>query len=393
MKKIVKKSGAAGWLQENRLSCIVLLCAALLFVLLRLWAAPQPEQDSGAVAYAEYESGKVTAVLADNTQSDPSSDGAYRGDQLLIVEVTSGRYKEETLQVYNYVGPLYGVPVQEGDRVIMTVSTYEDGSHTATVFEYDRRGSLAFAVLLFLLVAVLVGGKTGAKSLVGLAITLACLFWILLPLLMKGLPTLPAVFLLCAYIAVVSLTLLGGVRRKTVCAMLGAIAGTGLAMLFGMFVQSISRIDGLRLSDVEPLLQLRQQGIPIGLTGLLTGGIVISALGAVMDVTMGMASSLWEIHTANPALGKKELFRSGMNVGRDMVGTMTNTLILAFLGSSFTLILYLYSMDLSPNQLFSSAFFATEVISGISSSIGVILSIPITALICAAAFAKEKKAQ
>ena len=393
MKKIVKKSGAAGWLQENRLSCIVLLCAALLFVLLRLWAAPQPEQDSGAVAYAEYESGKVTAVLADNTQSDPSSDGAYRGDQLLIVEVTSGRYKEETLQVYNYVGPLYGVPVQEGDRVIMTVSTYEDGSHTATVFEYDRRGSLAFAVLLFLLVAVLVGGKTGAKSLVGLAITLACLFWILLPLLMKGLPTLPTVFLLCAYIAVVSLTLLGGVRRKTVCAMLGAIAGTGLAMLFGMFVQSISRIDGLRLSDVEPLLQLRQQGIPIGLTGLLTGGIVISALGAVMDVTMGMASSLWEIHTANPALGKKELFRSGMNVGRDMVGTMTNTLILAFLGSSFTLILYLYSMDLSPNQLFSSAFFATEVISGISSSIGVILSIPITALICAAAFAKEKKAQ
>ena len=393
MKKIAKKGGAAGWRPENRLSCIVLLCAALLFVLLRLWAAPQPEQDSGAVAYAEYESGKVTAVLADNTQSDPSSDGAYRGDQLLIVEVTSGRYKEETLQVYNYVGPLYGVPVQEGDRVIMTVSTYEDGSHTATVFEYDRRGSLAFAVLLFLLVAVLVGGKTGAKSLVGLAITLACLFWILLPLLMKGLPTLPAVFLLCAYIAIVSLTLLGGVRRKTVCAMLGAIAGTGLAMLFGMFVQSISRLDGLRLSDVEPLLQLRQQGIPIGLTGLLTGGIVISALGAVMDVTMGMASSLWEIRTANPALGKKELFRSGMNVGRDMVGTMTNTLILAFLGSSFTLILYLYSMDLSPNQLFSSAFFATEVISGISSSIGVILSIPITALICAAAFAKEKKAQ
>ena len=82
-----------------------------------------------------------------------------------------------------------------------------------------------------------------------------------------------------------------------------------------------------------------------------------------------------------------------MNVGRDMVGTMTKTLILAFLGSSFTLILYLYSMGLSPNQLFSSAFFATEVISGISSSIGVILSIPITALICAAAFAKEKKAQ
>ena len=392
MKIKAEKGGAARWLRENRLSCIVLLCAALLFVLLRIWAAPEPQEDSGATEYAEYESGRVTAVLADSTEPDPSSDGAYRGDQLLLVEVSSGRYKGESLQVYNYVGPLYGGPVQEGDRVILTVSTYADGSHTATVFEYDRRGALVFAVVLFLLAAVLVGGKTGAKSLVGLGITLACLFWVLLPLLMKGAPTLPTVFLICTYIAVVSLTILGGVRKKTVCAMLGAVAGTGLAMLFAVLAQKLSRIDGLRLSDVEPLLQLRQQGIPIGLKGLLTGGIVISALGAVMDVTMGISSSISEVHAVNPALGSRELFRSGMNVGRDMVGTMTNTLILAFLGSGFTLILYLYSLGLSQNQLFSSAYFATEVISGISSSIGVILSIPITALICAVLFAGKKAA-
>ena len=392
MKKISQKGGAALWLRENRLSCLVLVCAALLYALLRIWAAAEAEESTGATEYAEYESARVTAILADSTESDPSSDGAYRGDQLLLAEVRSGRYKGETLQVYNYVGPLYGGPVQEGDRVILTVSTYADGSHTATVFEYDRRGALVFAVVLFLLAAVLVGGKTGAKSLVGLAVTLACLFWILLPLLMKGAPTLPTVFLLCTYITVVSLTILGGIRKKTVCAMLGTVAGTGLAMLFGMFVQYISRIDGLRLSDVEPLLQLRQQGIPIGLTGLLTGGILISALGAVMDVTMGISSSISEVHAVNPALGSRELFRSGMNVGRDMVGTMTNTLILAFLGSGFTLILYLYSLGLSQNQLFSSAYFATEVISGISSSIGVILSIPITALICAVLFAGKKAA-
>lgn len=390
MKKNAEKGGAAGWLQENRLSCIVLLCAALLFVLLWSWAAPEPEEDPGATEYAEYERARITAVLADSTEADPNSDGAYRGDQLLLAEVISGQYKGETLQVYNYVGPLYGGPVQEGDKVVLIVSTYADGSHTATVFEYDRRGALVFAVVLFLFAAVLVGGKTGAKSLVGLGITLACLFWILLPLLLKGAPTLPTVFFICIYVTVVSLTILGGIRKKTVCAMLGTVAGTGLAMLFGMVVQSLSRIDGLRLSDVEPLLQLRQQGIPIGLTGLLTGGIVISALGAVMDVAMSMASSLSEIHAANPALGKKALFRSGMNVGRDMVGTMTNTLILAFLGSGFTLILYLYSLGLSHNQLFSSAYFATEVISGISSSIGMILSIPITAIISAAVLTKEK---
>ena len=239
--------------------------------------------------------------------------------------------------------------------------------------------------------AVAVGGRTGVKSLVALAVTLVCLFSVLLPSLMKGANTLLMTFIVCAYVAVVSLTIVGGVRKKTVCAMLGAVAGTALALLFGLLAQGLTRIDGLRIDDVEPLLQLRQTGTPIGLRGLLVGGIVISALGAVMDVTMGIASSLSEVHAANPELSRRELFRSGMNIGRDMVGTMTNTLILAFLGSGFTLILYLYSLGLSPRQLLSSAYVSLEVVSGVASSVGVILSIPLTALITAEVFTREKK--
>ena len=135
----------------------------------------------------------------------------------------------------------------------------------------------------------------------------------------------------------------------------------------------------------------RKMLVCLPLVGLLVGGIVISALGAVMDVTMGIASSLSEVHAANPELSRRELFRSGMNIGRDMVGTMTNTLILAFLGSGFTLILYLYSLGLSFRQLMSSAYVSMEVVSGIASSVGVILSIPLTALITAAVFTREKQ--
>ena len=186
------------------------------------------------------------------------------------------------------------------------------------------------------------------------------------------------------YITVVTMVLLGGVRRKTVCAALGTIAGTALALLFGLLAQSLARVDGMRLADVEPLLQLRQTGTPIGLRGLLVGGIVISALGAVMDVAMSIASAMTEVHTVAPTLSRRELFRSGMNIGRDMVGTMTNTLILAFLGSGFALIIYLYSLGLSAYQLISSAYLTIEVISSVSSSIGVILSVPLTALISAA---------
>jgi len=110
-----------------------------------------------------------------------------------------------------------------------------------------------------------------------------------------------------------------------------------------------------------------------------------------MDVTMGIASAVCEIHDANPDLDRRSLFRSGMNIGRDMVGTMTNTLILAFLGSSFTLILYFSTLNLSFHQFISSSFFSIELISAVAGSIGVILSIPLTALISACAFKRTEK--
>ena len=239
-----------GRLRKMLPTASLLLAAVIIFVLARSWAAPEPEEGLPASEYAEYESCRVLTVLADSTQADPTADGGYRGDQLMLVEVTSGQYKGKTLQVYNYVGPLYGEPLSEGDEAVLIISTYADGSFVGSVYEYNRAAPLAIVVALFLIAAIVVGGKTGAKSLVGLILTLACLFFVLIPGLLKGAPTLPTVFLTCAYIAVVSLTILGGVSRKTVCAMLGTIAGTALALLFGLLAQSLVRIDGLRLDDV-----------------------------------------------------------------------------------------------------------------------------------------------
>ena len=391
MKKKAKGPGPAAWLRENKWTCVVLAAALVVLIAARLLAAPVPVQSDEPENRADYESATVDQILSDSTEKDPASDNGYRGEQLLLVTVRSGDYKGQQMQVYNYVGPLYGGPLKVGDRATVLISTYSDGTVNATVYEFDRLLPLCIVLVLFIAAAVAVGGRTGVKSLVALAVTLVCLFGVLLPSLMKGANTLLMTFIVCAYVAVVSLTIVGGVRKKTVCAMLGAVAGTALALLFGLLAQGLTRIDGLRIDDVEPLLQLRQTGTPIGLRGLLVGGIVISALGAVMDVTMGIASSLSEVHAANPELSRRELFRSGMNIGRDMVGTMTNTLILAFLGSGFTLILYLYSLGLSPRQLLSSAYVSLEVVSGVASSVGVILSIPLTALITAEVFTREKK--
>jgi len=383
--------GAAAWLKREKWSIVALAVLAALFAAACLWLPAESDGGDQPAEYVEYEKAVVISVLSDSTQTDPASDGAWRGEQTLLAEVKSGQYAGQTLMAYNYVGPVYGVPLKEGDGVSLTISTYANGDHTATVYEYNRIPALIAVVALFFLVTALVGRWTGVKSLLALVVTVLCLFRVLFPLLMRGASTLPAVFLVCAYIAAVSFTILGGVHRKSVCALLGTVAGTAIALLFGLLAQSLARVNGLRLADVQPLLQLRQTGTPLGLRGLLVAGIVVSALGAVMDVAMSISSALEEVHAANPALGPRDLFRSGMNIGRDMVGTMTNTLILAFLGSGFTLILYLYTLGLSRYQLLTSAYAATEIISGVASSVGMILAIPLTALISSALIGRQKK--
>lgn len=386
-----RRSGApAACLRRSWLAAVILLLAAAVFAGLYGYAhsGPAAEQQRGE-AYVEYETGRVLEILSDSCEPDAAADGAYRGEQSLLVAVTSGQYRGQTLLTSNAVGPLYGEPAASGDHVTLLISTYADGSHNATVYEHDRSMAIGLILAAFLLVTVLVGGKTGAKSILGLAMTVAVLVLLLIPLLLKGWPTVWTVFLLCSYIAVVCFVILGGVNRKILCACLGTIAGMALAMVFGLGAQALAHINGLRISDVEPLLQLRQTGTPIGLRGLLVGGIIISSLGAVMDVAMSISSALSELKAVNPEMTLGELWKSGRNIGRDMVGTMTNTLILAFLGSGFTLIIYLYSLDLPWRELVSSSYLALEVVSGISSAIGVILAVPVTTIIGAVLLSRK----
>ena len=361
-----------------RSAAVLLLLMSILAGLYVCAHSGQKEETITATEYAENENGTVTEILSDSCEPDEVSEGAYRGEQTLLVEVKTGQYAGETLLVTNAVGPVYSQRAEVGQSITMIISTYADGTHRATVYEYNRSTAIYVLVGLFVVVAILVGGKTGVKSILGLVLTVGALLTVLIPLLMRGWNTIATTFLVCALVTAVCFVILGGVDKKMICACLGTVAGMALSMIFGMLAQHWLKLDGLRASDAEALLQLRQTGTPLGIRGLLVAGVIISAQGAVMDVAMSISSAICELKTVNPGLGRKDLWRSGMNIGRDMVGTMTNTLILAFLGSGFVLMMYLYSLGLSYNQLMSSSYMGVEVLSGISSAIGVILAVPVT---------------
>ena len=378
------------WIRKNKIDVMVLAIGLVLFAVCASWASPPKEEELPEGDYAVYENGTVIDVLKDSTQQDDVSDGGYRGEQMLTVEVKTGTFKGTTMLVYNYVGPLYGVPVKPGDSVTIIISTYADGSHAASVYEYNHSRILPILLVLFAAAIILVGGKSGLKSLAGLIFISLSLFMILIPGLLKGAPTILMTLLVCVFSAVFTYTIMSGVNKKSICAFLGTVAGMLVALVFAEIAQALLRINGLRITDVEALLQLRQTGTPIGLRGLLSAGIIISSLGAVMDVTMGLASAISELHEANNELTVKQLFTSGMNIGKDMVGTMTSTLILALLGGELVLMIYLYSLGLGKYQLLSSAYVSVEAVSALASSIGVILSIPITNFISAKMFAKKQ---
>lgn len=378
--------------KKTILSAGVLAAALLAGVLLYL--AGHPARETRAVQpeeFMEYESAVVDQILSDSTQEDPVSEDHFRGSQMLTVTVKSGRYAGTRMLADNTVGPLFGQPLAAGDRVTVGLSTYADGTVRCYVYEYSRAPGLAVILALFLLVTVAVGGKVGARSLLCLGLTAAALIWILLPLLLQGWPTIPTAFLIAVLVSVVTFVILGGVEKKTVCACLGTLAGIALAALFALAAQRLLRIDGYRQEYAEALLQLRQTGeSAVGISGLLAAGVIVSALGAVMDVAMSISSAVQELHRVNGSLTPRELLRSGMNIGRDMVGTMTNTLILAIAGSGLTLIVYISSLGLQPRQLLSSAYISLEAISAIASSVGVILAVPLTAAFCALAFGKKR---
>ena len=377
-------------MKKQWISALVL--AVVLAVLAGLFIAAHPAQTPAPEAeeYMEYENAVVEQILSDSTEADPVSEDHFRGSQSLIVRVKTGRYAGQQMLAENTVGPIYGTPMAVGDGVTVGLSTYADGTVRCYIYEYDRFPGLLMVVAAFLLVTVLVGGKVGLKSLVSLGLTVAALIFILLPLLLRGWPTISTTFLIAVLVTAATFVIMGGVERKTVCACLGTLAGIALATAFGLTAQWLLRIDGYRQEYAEALLQLRQTGESgIGISGLVTAGVIVSALGAVMDVAMSISSAVQELTRVNPELTAKALLKSGMNIGRDMVGTMTNTLILAILGSGLTLIVYIYSLGLQPWQLLSSAYMSLEAISAVASSIGVMLAVPLTAAVCAVSFGKR----
>ena len=330
-----------------------------------------------------YASAEVTAVLADNAQEDyQNAEGRRVGDQELEIRILSGDHKDEIMTVTNYMSALFNVDVDQGDRIIVRIMTDEEGSYYASVFNYDRGIVLGVFLLIFFALLAVLGGKKGVGALAGLLLTLGCIWFILIPCLIRGVPAVPVTIGVSAVAAAAGLIFLNGYSKKTLCAVCGCVGGVLAAGIAAAAVGTLSPMNGFNMQEAENLILYgADKGLKI--SGLLVCGVLISALGAVIDVALGIASSVWEMREQNPDASAGSLFRSGMQIGKDAMGTMANTLILAFAGSSLNMLILVQTYDIPFLQLINTDSIALEVVQSVAGSFGILLTVPLVAFISA----------
>lgn len=331
-----------------------------------------------------FEKAEVTEILQDNLDSN----GTRVGEQKVHVKMLTGARKGEELDVTSSSGYLFGAACTVGMKVVVMQSVAGETT-IASVYSQDREWVIYIFALLYLLALCVIGGKQGIKGCLGLIFTFFCVIFVYLPLVyLRFSPFWAAVFI-CFLTTLVTMYLIGGPTKKTCAATLGTLAGVVLAGLSAWCFSKASGISGYNVSDIETLMTLwNTNRIQVG--GLLFSGLLISCLGAVMDVAMSISSAIDEIYKQNTSLTRKELFKAGMRVGRDMMGTDSNTLILAFAGSSVSTLLLDYAYDLPYQQIINSNNIGIAIMQGLAGSFGIVLSVPLTVLICTVLFHKNE---
>ena len=258
---------------------------------------------------------------------------------------------------------------------------------SGSIYGFDR-GAFIWIIIAILGVALfLVGGKRGIKSMLALVFTFICIIYLYIPLMYIGFSPFWAAILVVVAVTIVSVYLICGGNRKGLCAMLGTILGVLIAGIFATIFGKITRVTGYNIEDIETMVYVAQNSkLQIG--GVLFSGILIASLGAVMDVAVSISSTIEEIHNKKPELTSKELFKSGINVGKDMMGTMSNTLILAFTGGAVNTMILIYAYIMPYLQVVNMYSIGIEVIKGISGTLGIVLTVPLVSLISAKVYGK-----
>ena len=334
--------------------------------------------EKGIVENVEYED------INQNSYSDKE-----QVKQIVTVKLLTGEFKGKSFKTDNMItnNPYYDMILRKGDRVILHTELENDN----VTINYDiadiQRIDFVFVLLaLFFALLLFIGRKKGFFSLASIVVTILLILLVLSPLIRSGFNPIISTLFISIISSAVTIYLLGGLNRKSTSAVLGASGSLICASVISLMAIHFSHLTGF---SSEECMYLYTSDSSLNFKGILTASMMLATLGAVMDTGMSIASSVNEFFTLNPEMTPKELFISGMNVGKDIIGTMANTLILVYLGSSLPLVLLSQNIDLQ--KFFNLNQVVTEITSAIIGSIAIVICVPITAFVTAYLMKKQNE--
>ncbi|MCL2224514.1 MAG: YibE/F family protein [Defluviitaleaceae bacterium] len=268
-------------------------------------------------------------------------------------------------------------PLRSGNRIVLHMEEDADGTPVFFFYGYDRLVPFAVLFAFFAACVVALGGLKGVRALTALLLTIMLIMFVLVPLLLRGYNPIVLSVVVCVLSTIITCVICFGTGKKSFSAVLGVSGGLLIGGVIAHVFGIAARMAGLSHGDAQ-MLQYLPGGYMFDFRGLLFAGIIIGALGACLDVAISISSALTEITAHNPSAEKKEIVRSGFNIGKDIMGSMINTLILAYTGGSLATILIFAGFGSGLSQIFNLESIAVEILRSVAGSLGLIFAIPIT---------------
>jgi uncharacterized membrane protein len=310
-----------------------------------------------------------------------------QGDKIIFeAKITGGKRKGEIVIATQNFGGYSRVTAKEadfGDSVLL-INVNDEWYFNG----YSRTTQLLVLGIFFVSFLLIFGGKKGFNTVLSLAFTCAAVFAVFIPSILSGKNIYVMSVLVCAYTIIMTLLLVIGFNKKSLVAAMGCLGGLAVSAIIIVIMDKVLLLTGIVDENSRYLANLPVDP-PINLRAIIFAGIIIGAMGAVEDVATSLASSLWEIKEKAGKIDFKTLFRSGITIGRDIMGSMANTLILAYIGSSLSVVLILSVFSGSLLALFNMEMIAVEILQALIGSLGILFAMPLTAFFCAAFYLKK----
>lgn len=373
-------------LKENRVVIIIMLITIIAAGFFNQYLAKDYSRVNNDST--DFVSGKIVEITSSNLEYDQDLK-INLGKQVVVVEILEGKSAGKRVEIDNYLTAAHNVEVAIGSKVIISADEPDGIDSYYTVYNFDRGLGMIIFTCVLLLVIIAIGRGKGVKAILGLAYTLYLVIFLLLPTVFSGYSPVLMSIICVALSTIVTLMLLNGASKKTYSAIVATVLGVVLSAGGFYLMSLVLKVNGFSVDEAESLV-LINQATGLSIKDILFAGILISSLGAIMDVGMSIVSALSELFHHQPNLTQKQIFDSGIEIGKDMIGTMTNTLILAFTGSAFVSLLVLFSYNVDIKQLLSSNYIAIEFAQGIAGTLGIVLTVPITSFISAWALTNKK---